>query len=280
MKFDPKKNQTFLIVEGTALVIVIVLFVMWRMAVGGRDSALADFDMNMNDYTAISTTYDGAPGAGLTNAYQARLAGLVQSAGAMRTAVINEPFPEYTPTSFKTELKSTHDAFMKLRAEKNVNVPEDLGWGEYRGGVDPPEDMLPRLVRQYAVTKDVLDTLFSNNVDEIITIERNPEGADVAVAPEDEINWGSGPRPRNAQTREEALEKGKKVYDAVPVKFLFRIPPGSLWSVLAELRNKPHFYRVRKIKTNMDLTMIDVKDPWDIKEALVVEMTVDHIKLL
>jgi hypothetical protein len=180
-------------------------------------------------------------------------------------------------------LKTAADKYTALRAEKNVPTPEDFGWGEFRGDVDPTPAQLPRLIRQFKLTEDVLDVLFNNGVEEILEIDRNPEGQAAADVEMDIDIFESRPTggDRTARTAAEAASQEKKVYNAVPVKFMFRIAPDKLYPILADIRNKPQFYRVRTLKTTLDvLSSGDVKDPSDIKEILVVTMVVDHIKLL
>jgi hypothetical protein len=283
MNFNVKKNQGFLIMEGVALLVLIVFLIVWRIAAGGRDDELAMYDTANEDYQAIVKTYGGEPTKDLVSAFEKRVTQVKQEADVMREAVKTEPLPEYSPTSFKVALKTAGDKYTALRAEKNVPTPDDFGWGEFRGDVDPTPGQLPKLIRQFRLTEDVIDVLFKNNVEEILEIDRNPEGEADADVIEDIDIFESRPTggDREARTAEEAAGLEKKVYNAVPVKFMFRIAPDKLYPILAEIRNKPQFYRVRNIKTTLDvLSSGDVKDPSDIKEILVVTMVVDHIKLL
>lgn len=283
MNFNVKKNQGFLIVEGVALLVLIVFLVVWRVAAGGRDDELAIYDAANNDYQTIVNKYGGQPTEDLVTAYENRVAQVKEEAETMRVAVKSEPLPEFSPTSFKVALKTAADKYIALRAEKNVPTPDDFGWGEFRGDVDPTQAQLPKLVRQFRLTEDVLDALFKNNVEEILEIDRNPEGEAEADLEVDIDIFDSRPTggDREARTREEAAGLEKKVFNAVPVKFMFRIAPDKLYPILAEIRNKQQFYRIRNIKTTLDvLSSGDVKDPSDIKEIQVVTMVVDHIKLL
>jgi len=159
----------------------------------------------------------------------------------------------------------------------------DFGWGEFRGETDPTQSELPKIIRQFKLTEDVVDVLFKNDLEEILEIDRNPEGEMADIDSLDIEMFSDAPSggPRKEKTREQGEKKGKAVYNAVPVKFTFRIPPENLYPILAEIRNKNQFYRIRSLRTTLDvLSSGDIKDPTDIKEILVVNMVVDHIKLL
>jgi len=284
MKFDLKKNQGFLIVVGVAFVLLIVCIVMWRVAAGGRDLALAEYDTADNDYQTIVKRYNGEPTADLVKSYKGRVAQIQKEADDMRNAVKVNPLSDYSPTSFKVALKNAADKYLAIRTEKNVPTPDDFGWGEFRGGKDPGTSEMPKLVRQFTLTEDVVDILFKNDVEEILDIDRNPEGeveVDIDGMDIDIFTDGPSGGNRTASTAAKAAEQAKKMYNAVPVKFMFRISPDKLYPILAELRNRPQFYRIRTIKTRMDvLSSGDIKDPTDINEILVVDMIIDHIKLL
>ncbi len=284
MMFDPKKNTGFLIALAVALVLLIVGIVLWRGAVGDADEAAGDLDSANEQYEALVGKHGGAPGKALVDFYKQRLADLKTEAGAMRNAVPEKQLPKYTPSSFKAELKTVRDKFVDLSADRNIRIPEDIGFAQFLGPEVPDRKELPKLVRQFAVIQDVLNELCSEkaNVEEVAVIDRNPEGTgdEDDEFEDEEVYFEDGPAARADKTKGAAAEEEETIYDAVPVQFQFRTTPASLYTILAGIRNADQFYRIGKIRTTLDVqAMGEVHDPSDIVEALAVEFVVDHVVL-
>jgi|GEM_PF-1071675 len=283
MTFDPKKHQVFLITAGVILLVTIIMAVLWRSAAGTLAVAVADLDSAQSSYDAIAAKHRGEPTPELVKKYQQKLADSKDQAAAMRTAVPERALPSYSPSSFKETVRGLRDRLYAASTEANVVIPDDIGFSEYLGEKVPEKELIPKLSSQLAIIQDVLEVLLTNHAVSVVTIDRNPDSslAGSTEMIEDAEAFGTeGPTggPRLGKTAEAAAGKARAVYTTVPVKFDLRIAPGKLYSLFADIRNKDHFYRIRRIKA-VDEVMAqgEMKDPSDITEEAAVEMVVDHV---
>jgi hypothetical protein len=283
MTFDPKKNQAFLITVGAILLAAIVVAVLWRGAAGTLAAAVAELDGTQSSYDLIAAKHRGEPSQELVKKYQQKLADSKEQAAAMRTAVPERALPSYSPASFKETVRGLRDRLYAAGTEANVVIPEDIGFSEYLGEKVPEKELIPKLSSQLAIVQDVLEILLTNRAVSVMTIDRNPDSslAGSTEVPEDVEAYGTeGPSggPRLGKTADAAAGKARAVYTTVPVKFDLRIAPGKLYSVFADLRNKDHFYRIRRVRAiNEVMAQGEMKDPSDITEEDAIEMVVDHV---
>jgi hypothetical protein len=282
MAFDLKKNQGFLITIAVIGVVAIIFIVLWRGTAGGLANAVAELESAQSDYDAITTRYRGEPEPALAEEYKARLATTTTRAGELRQAVKDTALPKYDRASFKEAVRRARDEIYSESTNLNVEIPEEIGFAEYLGEKVPEQAELPRLASQLAIVKDVLDVLLSNRVRTISTVERSVDSAATTELIEDVETFGmeGGPAPRLARTAEAAAGKAKAVYSTVPVKFEFVARPGSVYPILAAVRNQPRFYRVRTLRAATEVNAQgELKDPSDIEEDTRIEMVVEHVLL-
>ena len=278
---DLNKNKGFLIALAGAVILLIVGIIMWRGAVSGSQEALSDIDSAKSQYKSITKKYNGVPTKELVKAYEKKLEALEVLGGQMVKSAPEKKLPVFNPSSIKAEIKDTKDKYFDLSSEKNIRMPEDIGWAEYLGPNVPKASDIPKLTRQFVIIKDVLEVLCADNanVEEITVIDRNPAGAsnDDEEDDDEEMFGDDGP---SARTSKNAEEDEKELYDSVPVQFEFRTTPGSLYSILAGIRNQGYFYRLSKITDKLEIQSLgEVSDPSDITEVLSVQLLVDNIQL-
>jgi hypothetical protein len=281
MTFDPNKNQVFLIAVGAILLVTIVLVILWRGAAGSASTAVLEIESAQSSYDAIAAKHRGEPTQELVKKYQQKLTDTTGQAAAMRTAVPESTLPAYSPASFKETVRALRDRLYAASTELNVVIPEDIGFSEYLGEKVPEKELIPKLTSQLVIIQDVLETVLSNRAVSVVTIDRNPDStvADTTEMIEDIEEYGTeGPAPRLGKTAEAAAGKARAVYSTVPVKFDLRIAPDKLYRLFAYFRNKPHFYRVRRVRAiNEVMAQGEMKDPSDITEEAAVEIVVDHV---
>ena len=277
---DLNKNKGFLIALGGAAVLLIIGLVLWRGAVSAAQEEAGDIESANSQYKAISKKYNGAPTKQLVDEYKQKLEELNKIGDEMVNVAPKGKLPVFNPSSIKVAIRDTKDHFVDVSSEKNVRIPEDIGWAEYLGPNVPKSSDIPKLTRQFVIIKDVLDILCSDdaNVEEVKTIDRNPSGA---ASDEDdmdeEVTFDDGPSPRSSKKSKKEKEE---LYDAVPVEFEFTTTPASFYTILAKLRNKGFFYRIERLTDKVDIQSIgEANDPSSITEALVVQMLVDNIQL-
>lgn len=269
MKFDLQKNKLFLVTLGIVVVIVVVTLVLWRGSVNKLNDASADYASASSDYETLCKNYNGAPGQTLQKAYEADLEALKKQAVDFVNAVSSEKVQSYDPSSFKIELRKYDNQIKEEREKRNINIYPGEGFSEYLGDVVAKEADMPKLSAQFQLVKDVLSVLLDNDVLEVISIERN-QGEQASEFDEEEESFGG------AAKKEEKTAK----YEAVPVYFQFAVRPDKLYNVLAQLRDKPFFYIVRSIRTDLQPDPVGtIEDPSDILERVTVDMTVEMIKL-
>ena len=279
---DLNKNKGFLIALAGAVILLIVGIIMWRGAVSGSQEALSDIDSAKSQYNSITKKYDGAPTKELVKAYEKKLEELESIGGKMTKVAPQKKLPVFNPSSIKAEIKDTKDKYFDLSSEKNIRMPEDIGWAEYLGPNVPKASDIPKLTRQFVIIKDVLEVLCADNanVEEITVIDRNPAGAsnDDEEDDDEEMFDDDGPSARTSKNAKGDEEK--ELYDSVPVQFEFRTTPGNLYSILAGIRNQGYFYRLSKITDKLEIQSLgEVSDPSDITEVLSVQLLVDNIQL-
>ncbi len=283
MTFDPKKHQVFLITAGVILLVTIVVAVLWRGAAGTLTAALADLDRAQSSYDAVAAKHRGEPTEALVKKYQQRLVDSKERAAAMRTVVPDRVLPSYSPSSFKETVRGLRDRLYAASTEASVAIPEDIGFSEYLGEKVPEKELIPKLSSQLAIIQDVLEVLLTNHAVSVVTIDRNPDSslAGSTEMIEDAETFGNeGPAggPRLGKTADIAAGKARAVYTTVPVKFDLRIAPDKLYCVFAAIRNRDHFYRIRRVRAIDEvMTQGEMKDPSDITEEVAVEMVVDHV---
>ena len=271
MKFDLQKNKLFLITLGIVLIIVVVTLVMWRGSVNKLNYASGGYSSAESDYESLCKTYNGAPGEELLKAYEADLEALKKQAVEFVDAVKSEEVKVLDPSNFKVELKKFDNEIKGEREKRNINIYPGEGFSEYLGDTVAKEADMPKLSAQLQTVKDVLAVLLDNDVLEVLTIERN-QGEQSVDYEDEEEEFGSASQKQN--------EAAGAKYEAVPVYFQFAIRPDKLYSVLAQLRDKPYFYIVRSIRTDLQPDPVGtIEDPSDILERVTVDMTVDLIKL-
>jgi len=283
MTFDPKKHQVFLITVGAILLVALVVAVLWRGAAGTLADNLAELASAQASYDAVAAKHRGEPSQQLVQRYQQKLADSKEQAAAMRTAVPERALPAYSPSSFKETVRGVRDKLYAASTEAKVVIPEDIGFSEYLGEKVPEKELIPKLSSQLAIIQDVLDVLLTNSAVSVVTIDRNPasSAADATEMIEDAEAFGTeGPAggPRIGKTADIAAGKARAVYTTVPVKFDLRIAPSKLYNVFAAIRNKDHFYRIRRVRAvNEVMAQGEMKDPSDITEEDAIEMVVEHV---
>ena len=270
MKFDLQKNKLFLITLGIVLIIVVVTLVLWRGSVKKLNYASGDYASASSDYETLCKNYNGAPGEDLLKAYEADLEALKKQAVDFVEAVKAEEVPVMDPSNFKVELKKYDNEIKEQREKRNINIFAGEGFSEFLGDVVAKEADMPKLSAQFQIVKDVLAVLLDNDVLEVISIERN-QGDQSTDYEDEEEEFG-------ADTKKQ--ESGSAKYEAVPVYFQFAIRPDKLYSVSAQLRDKPFFYIISSIRTDLQPDPVGtVEDPSDILERVTVDMTVELIKI-
>ena len=270
MKFDLQKNKLFLITLGIVLIIVVVTLVLWRGSVKKLNYASGDYASASSDYETLCKNYNGAPGEDLLKAYEADLEALKKQAVDFVEAVKAEEVPVMDPSNFKVELKKYDNEIKEQREKRNINIFAGEGFSEFLGDVVAKEADMPKLSAQFQIVKDVLAVLLDNDVLEVISIERN-QGDQSTDYEDEEEEFG-------ADTKKQ--ESGSAKYEAVPVYFQFAIRPDKLYSVIAQLRDKPFFYIISSIRTDLQPDPVGtVEDPSDILERVTVDMTVELIKI-
>ena len=270
MKFDLQKNKLFLITLGIVLIIVVVTLVLWRGSVKKLNYASGDYASASSDYETLCKNYNGAPGEDLLKAYEADLEALKKQAVDFVEAVKAEEVPVMNPSNFKVELKKYDNEIKEQREKRNINIFAGEGFSEFLGDVVAKEADMPKLSAQFQIVKDVLAVLLDNDVLEVISIERN-QGDQSTDYEDEEEEFG-------ADTKKQ--ESGNAKYEAVPVYFQFAIRPDKLYSVIAQLRDKPFFYIRSSIRTDLQPDPVGtVEDPSDILERVTVDMTVELIKI-
>ena len=276
---DLNKNKGFLIALAGAVILLIVGIIMWRGAVKSSQEACDDIESAKSQYQSITKKYGGAPTKKLVEADEKKLEELNSIGDEMIKVAPKKKLPVFNPSSIKAEIRDTKDKFVDLSSEKNIRIPEDIGWSEYLGPNVPKQSDIPKLTRQFVIIKDVLEVLCSDNahVEEITVIDRNPAGMSTDDIDDDEEMFDEEPTGRVSRKEK---EEEKELYDAVPVQFEFRTPPGSLYTILAGIRNKGYFYRLAKITDKLEVQSLgEVSDPSDITEVLSVQLLVDNIQL-
>jgi len=279
---DLNKNKGFLIALAGALVLLIVGIVLWRGAVSSSQEALDDIASAQSQYTSITKKYGGAPTKKLVDDYNNKLEELGKINREMVEVAPQKKMPVFTPSSIKVEIKDTKDKFVDLSTEKNIRIPEDIGWAEYLGPNVPKASDIPKLTRQFVMIKDVLTVLCAENanVEEITVIDRNPAGATSNEDMDEDMDemFEDGPSARTSKKAKD--EEEKELYDSVPVQFEFRTKPENLYTILAGIRNKGYFYRMAKLTDKIEIQSLgEVSDPSDITEILSVQLLVDNVKL-
>lgn len=270
MKFDLQKNKLFLITLGIVLIIVVVTLVLWRGSVKKLNYASGDYASASSDYETLCKNYNGAPGEDLLKAYEADLEALKKQAVDFVEAVKAEEVPVMDPSNFKVELKKYDNEIKDQREKRNINIFAGEGFSEFLGDVVAKESDMPKLSAQFQIVKDVLAVLLDNDVLEVISIERN-QGEQSSDYEDEEEEFGG-------ETKKQ--ESGNSKYEAVPVYFQFAIRPDKLYSVIAQLRDKPFFYIISSIRTDLQPDPVGtVEDPSDILERVTVDMTVELIKI-
>ncbi|RLD11382.1 MAG: hypothetical protein DRI44_03690 [Chlamydiae bacterium] len=276
---DLNKNKGFLIALGGAVILLIVGIILWRGAVSSQQEACDDVDSANSQYQSLTKKYNGAPTKKLVKAYEKKLEELKSMTGKMIKAAPKKKLPVFSPSSIKAEIRDTKDKFVDLSSEKNIRMPEDIGWSEYLGPNVPKAADIPKLTRQFVIIKDVLGVLCSDkaNIEEITVIDRNPAGTSNDDEMDDEeVTFGDEPSGGPSKK----VEEEKELYDAVPVQFDFRTSPENLYYILAGIRNQGYFYRLAKITDKLEIqSMGEVSDPSDITEVLSVQLLVDNIQL-
>ncbi|MBR5623500.1 Amuc_1100 family pilus-like protein [bacterium] len=270
MKFDLQKNKLFLITLGIVLIVVVVTLVLWRGSVKKLNYASSDYASASSDYETLCKNYNGAPGEELLKAYQSDLEALKKQAVDFVEAVKAEEVPVMNPSNFKVELKKYDNEIKDQREKRNINIFSGEGFSEFLGDTVAKEADMPKLSAQFQIVKDVLAVLLDNDVLEVISIERN-QGEQSTDYEDEEEEFGGEAKKQ---------ETGSAKYEAVPVYFQFAIRPDKLYNVIAQLRDKPFFYIIRNIRTDLQPDPVGtVEDPSDILERVTVDMTVDLIKL-
>ena len=233
--------------------------------------ASSDYASASSDYETLCKNYNGAPGADLLKAYEADLEALKKQAVDFVEAVKSEEVKILDPSNFKVELKKYDNEIKDQREKRNINIYPGEGFSEYLGDTVAKEADMPKLSAQFQIVKDVLSVLLDNDVLEVITIERN-QGEQSTDYEDEEEEFGS-------DSKKQTDGSGAK-YEAIPVYFQFAIRPDKLYNCLAQLRDKPFFYIVRSIRTDLQPDPVGtIEDPSDILERLTVDMTVDLIKI-
>lgn len=276
MNFDVKKNKMFLVTLGIVLVLVVVALLFWRKTVSNFNNASADFGGANDSYEALCRTYKGAPGAELEKAYQADLEALKKQSANFLAAVKTEPLKIYDPSSFKSELRKFDNEIKGEREKRNINIYQGEGFSEFLGDTMAKEAEMKKLSAQFQTVKDVLGVLLANDVLEVVSIERNPgENRDTGFDDEEEDVYAQD----NASSDSKATVSKEK-FTATPVYFQFAIRPEKTYQVLSQLRDKPYFYIIRNIRTDLQPDPVGtIEDPSDILERLTVDMTIELVQI-
>ena len=276
MNFDVKKNKMFLVTLGIVLVLVVVALLFWRKTVSNFNNASADFGGANDSYEALCRTYKGAPGAELEKAYQADLEALKKQSANFLAAVKTEPLKIYDPSSFKSELRKFDNEIKGEREKRNINIYQGEGFSEFLGDTMAKEAEMKKLSAQFQTVKDVLSVLLANDVLEVVSIERNPgENRDTGFDDEEEDVYAQD----NASSDTKATVSKEK-FTATPVYFQFAIRPEKTYQVLSQLRDKPYFYIIRNIRTDLQPDPVGtIEDPSDILERLTVDMTIELVQI-
>lgn len=276
MNFDVKKNKMFLVTLGIVLVLVVVALLFWRKTVSNFNNASADFGGANDSYEALCRTYKGAPGAELEKAYQADLEALKKQSANFLAAVKTEPLKIYDPSSFKSELRKFDNEIKGEREKRNINIYQGEGFSEFLGDTMAKEAEMKKLSAQFQTVKDVLGVLLANDVLEVVSIERNPgENRDTGFDDEEEDVYAQD----NASSDTKATVSKEK-FTATPVYFQFAIRPEKTYQVLSQLRDKPYFYIIRNIRTDLQPDPVGtIEDPSDILERLTVDMTIELVQI-
>ncbi|MBR6462640.1 Amuc_1100 family pilus-like protein [bacterium] len=270
MKFDLQKNKLFLVTLGIVVVIVVVTLVLWRKSVNNLNDAIADYSTANSDYETLCKTYNGAPSEALQKAYEADLEALKKQAVDFVEAVKADQLTILDPSNFKIELRKYDNKIKEEREKRNINIYPGEGFSEFLGDVVAKEADMPKLSAQFQIVKDVLGVLLDNDVLEVVSIERNL-GEQATDYDEEEESFGGA-----AAKQETAVSK----YEGIPVSFQFAIRPDKIYNVLSQLRDKPFFYIVRSIRTDLQPEPVGtIEDPSDILERVTVDMTVEMIKI-
>ena len=271
MKFDLQKNNLFLVTLGIVVVIVVVTLVLWRGSVNKLNEASADFETANSDYETLCKNYNGAPCEALQKAYEADLEALKKQAVDFVEAVKTEKLNVLDPSNFKIELRKYDNQIKEEREKRNISIYPGEGFSEFLGDVVAKEADMPKLSAQFQTVKDVLGVLLDNDVLEVISIERNQGEQMSEYDDEEEESFGG-----SSAKKEEKVAK----YEGIPVYFQFAIRPDKIYNVLSQLRDKPYFYIVRSIRTDLQPDPVGtVEDPSDILERVTVDMTVEMIKI-
>ncbi|MBO4553795.1 Amuc_1100 family pilus-like protein [bacterium] len=271
MKFDLQKNKLFLVTLGIVVVIVVVTLVLWRGSVNKLNEASADYETANSDYETLCKNYNGAPCEALQKAYEADLEALKKQATDFVEAVKTEKLNVLDPSNFKIELRKYDNQIKEEREKRNINIYPGEGFSEFLGDVVAKEADMPKLSAQFQTVKDVLGVLLDNDVLEVVSIERNQGDQMSDYDEEEEESFGGA-----------SAKKDEKVakYEGIPVYFQFAIRPDKIYDVLSQLRDKPFFYIVRSIRTDLQPDPVGtVEDPSDILERVTVDMTVEMIKI-
>jgi hypothetical protein len=271
MKFDLQKNKLFLVTLGIVVVIVVVALVLWRGSVNNLDEATADYSTANSDYETLCKNYNGAPCEALQKAYEADLEALKKQAVDFVDAVKADQLTILDPSNFKIELRKYDNQIKEEREKRNISIYPGEGFSEFLGDVVAKESDMPKLSAQFQIVKDVLGVLLDNDVLEVVTIERN-QGEQMSDYEDEEESFGGAA----AAKTETAVSK----YEGIPVSFQFAIRPDKIYNILSQLRDKPFFYIVRSIRTDLQPEPVGtIEDPSDILERVTVDMTVEMIKI-
>ena len=271
MKFDLQKNKLFLITLGIVIVIVVVTVVLWKGSVNRLDEATADFSTADSDYETLCKTYNGAPCEALQKAYEADLEALKKQAVDFVEAVKADELTILDPSNFKIELRKYDNQIKEEREKRNINIYPGEGFSEFLGDMVAKEADMPKLSAQFQIVKDVLGVLLANDVLEVVSIERN-QGEQTEEYEDEEESFGGAAASKAAETTAK--------YEGIPVSFQFAIRPDKIYNVLAQLRDKPFFYIVRSIRTDLQPEPVGtIEDPSDSLERVTVDMTVEMIKI-
>jgi len=270
MKFDLQKNKLFLVTLGIVVVIVVVALVLWRGSVNKLNEASADYETANSDYETLCKNYNGAPCEALQKAYEADLEALKKQAVDFVEAVKVNELPILDPSNFKIELRKYDNQIKEEREKRNINIYPGEGFSEFLGDVVAKEADMPKLSSQFQTVKDVLGVLLDNDVLEVVSIERNLGEQSNDYDDEEEAFGGAAAKQETATAK----------YEGIPVSFQFAIRPDKIYNVLSQLRDKPFFYIVRSIRTDLQPEPVGtIEDPSDILERVTVDMTVEMIKI-
>lgn len=278
---DFNKNKGFIITLIVGIILTIILLVLWRGAEGAYEDTVIDTESAQDTYQRLVKEYGGAPTEEMVESKKQQVQELISKAQEMRAAAVDAPLPSYNATTFKSELRTTRDTFQDFSQERNIRIPEDIGFAEFLGAKVPERSDLPKLTRQFVIVRSIMNVLFSNNVEEVGSIDRNIAGDDNRTGGMDfmdeDVMFAD---ETTTETEETVTTEAESQYDSVPVSFQFRVNPKNLYSILAGIRNSEYFLRVRNIDTRKEVVSTGTAtDPSDIYETLTVECVIDHVKL-